>query len=83
MNAKCKVKIEKRKIRIGHFDVCNLQSSFCNEFLEAGRPPLPLSCLITFLLFLSLGFGISSFDIEAGDHVPRQKRRVFFKRHVP
>jgi hypothetical protein len=81
MNAKCKVQIEKRKIWIGHFDVCILQSSFCNEFLEAERTPLPLSCLTT-LLFLSLGFGIFSFDIEGGDHVPHQKRGIFFKRQV-
>jgi len=37
---------------------------------------------LTTLLFLSLGFGIFSFDIEGGDHVPHQKRRIFFKRQV-
>jgi len=58
MNAKCKVQIEKWKIRIGHFDLCTLQFSFCNEFLQAGRTLLSLASFDTFLLFLSFCFDI-------------------------
>jgi hypothetical protein len=76
MNAKCKVQIEKGEIRIGHFDLCILQSSFCNEFLDAGGTPSSLASFTTFLPFLSFDF-----DVERADHILGQEIRVLFKRH--